>query len=57
LVPSELIGRICFGFFAVVLDIWAVAMWIDQLRQTFGWSGADHASEQFRPAIPPDPTV
>jgi hypothetical protein len=57
LVPSELMGRISFGFFAVILDIWAVAMWIDQLRQTFGSSGADHASEQFRPAIPPDPTV
>jgi hypothetical protein len=57
LVPSELMGRICFGFFAVVLDIWAVAMWIDQLRQTFGSSGAEQASERIRPAIPPDPTA
>ena len=46
-VPSELMGRICFGFFGVVLDIWAVAMWIDQLRQTFGSSSA----EQFRLAL------
>lgn len=49
-VPSELMGRICFGFFAVVLDICAVAMWIDQLRRTFGSSDA----ESSRLASPPD---
>ena len=52
-VPSELMGRICFGFFAVVLDIWAVAMWIDQLRQTLGSSSA----EPLRLASPPDSTA
>jgi Protein of unknown function (DUF3592) len=50
-VPSELMGRICFGFFAAILDIWAAAMWIDLLRKTFGSSSA----EQFPPAIPADP--
>jgi hypothetical protein len=42
-VPSELMGRICFGFFAVVLDICAIAMWIDQLRRTFGSSTAQQS--------------
>ena len=49
-VPSELMGRICFGFFAVVLDICAVAMWIDQLRRMFGSSDP----EASRLASPPD---
>jgi hypothetical protein len=52
-VPSEMMGRICFGFFAVILDIFAVAMWIDQLRQAFGSGSA----EQFRWASPPDSRV
>lgn len=52
-VPSELMGRICFGFFAVILDIFAVAMWIGQLRQLFGSGNAT----QFRWASPPDSTA
>jgi hypothetical protein len=42
-VPSELMGRVSFGFFAVLLDIWAVAMWIDQFRQL---SGPSSSAEQ-----------
>jgi hypothetical protein len=35
--PSELVGRIAFGFFAVVLDVCAVTMWIDQCRRALGY--------------------
>ncbi len=34
--PAEAFGRAVFGVFAVVLDIFAVKMWIDQFRQNFG---------------------
>jgi hypothetical protein len=34
-VPGESLGRAIFGVFAVVLDIWAIKMWIDQCRQIF----------------------
>jgi hypothetical protein len=57
-VPSELMGRVSFGFCAVLLDIWAVAMWIDQFRQTLGSSSPEQALEPCsRPAIPPDSTA
>jgi hypothetical protein len=35
-VPSEIIGRIAFGFFAVILDVCAVGMWIGQFRRLLG---------------------
>jgi hypothetical protein len=34
-IPGELLGRTFFGFFAVVLDIWAIKMWIDRCRRVF----------------------
>jgi hypothetical protein len=37
-VPSEFFGRASFGVCAVVLDIWAIAMWIGQCRRAFGRS-------------------
>jgi Protein of unknown function (DUF3592) len=33
--PTEYLGRAFFGFFAVILDIWAIKMWIDQCRKIF----------------------
>jgi hypothetical protein len=35
-IPVELVGRTFFGFFAVILDIFAIKMWIDQYRRGFG---------------------
>lgn len=35
-IPAESFGRAMFGVFAIILDIWAVGMWIDQSRQIFG---------------------
>jgi hypothetical protein len=37
-VPSELFGRAAFGFFAVILDIIAILMWIDLSRRALGLS-------------------
>jgi hypothetical protein len=37
-VPSEFFGRAAFGFFAVILDIIAIKMWIDQCWGTWGSS-------------------
>jgi Protein of unknown function (DUF3592) len=37
-VPSELFGRVGFGFFAIILDICAIWMWIDLCRRAFGLS-------------------
>lgn len=37
-VPSEFFGRASFGVGAVILDIWAIAMWIGQCRRAFGSS-------------------
>jgi Protein of unknown function (DUF3592) len=37
-VPSEFFGRASFGVGAVMLDIWAIAMWIGQCRRAFGSS-------------------
>jgi Protein of unknown function (DUF3592) len=34
-IPAEYLGRAFFGVFAVILDIWAIKMWIDQCRQIF----------------------
>jgi hypothetical protein len=34
--PGELMGRIAFGAFAVILDVLAIAMWIGQGRRGFG---------------------
>jgi Protein of unknown function (DUF3592) len=35
-IPGELMGRIAFGAFAVILDALAIAMWIGQCRRGFG---------------------
>jgi hypothetical protein len=35
---GELSGRIAFGFFAILLDIFAVGMWIGECRRAFGLS-------------------
>jgi hypothetical protein len=35
-VPGEWMGRAVFGFFAVILDVCAIAMWTGQCRQAFG---------------------
>jgi len=35
-IPGELLGRTFFGFFAVILDIFAIKMWIDEYRRGFG---------------------
>ena len=37
-VSGELSGRIAFGFFAILLDIFAVGMWIGECRRAFGLS-------------------
>src|SRR5260370_41333609 len=37
-VPSEFFGRASFGVCAVILDIWAIAMWIGQCRRALGRS-------------------
>jgi hypothetical protein len=37
-IPSGLFGRAAFGFFAVILDVIAIKMWIDQCRGTWGSS-------------------
>jgi hypothetical protein len=42
--PGELFGRAAFGFFAVVLDIFAIVMWVVLFKSVFG-SGAQ--SEVF----------
>lgn len=34
-IPGEMMGRIVFGVFAVVIDVCVIAMWIGQCRQTF----------------------
>jgi hypothetical protein len=39
-IPSEMIGRAFFGFFAVLLDVCAIAIWVRQCRQMFGSDAA-----------------
>ncbi len=39
-VPGEVMGRVAFGIFAIILDICVVTMWIAQCRQMFGTGGA-----------------
>jgi hypothetical protein len=34
-IPGEMMGRIAFGLFAVILDVCAIGMWIAQLRRGF----------------------
>ena len=34
-IPGEMMGRVMFGIFAVIIDICAVAMWVAQCRQIF----------------------
>jgi hypothetical protein len=34
-IPSETMGRVAFGIFAVVIDLCAIAMWVGQYRQIF----------------------
>jgi hypothetical protein len=43
---GELFGRIAFGFFAIVLDIIAVGMWIGECRRAFGLSANPAAVAQ-----------
>jgi len=38
--PGEYFGRAFFGVFAVILDIWAIKMWIDRCRQLFRSDGS-----------------
>jgi hypothetical protein len=45
-VPSEFFGRASFGVGAVILDIWAIAMWIGQCRRAFGSSTSSEASTE-----------
>jgi hypothetical protein len=45
-VPSEFFGRASFGVGAVMLDIWAIAMWIGQCRRAFGSSTSSEASTE-----------
>ena len=40
-IPGEMMGRISFGVFAVVLDVWAIAMWIGLCRRGFGANASD----------------
>jgi hypothetical protein len=42
-ISSELTGRIMFGFFAVILDVCAIVMWIGQFRQA--WMRSPNASD------------
>jgi hypothetical protein len=37
-ISGELFGRITFGFFAILLDIFAVAMWVGECRRAIGLS-------------------
>lgn len=47
-IPGEMMGRIFFGFFAVVLDICAIAMWVAQCRKMLPpaapTAGPDHST-------------
>ena len=40
-IPSEFLGRALFGVFAVLLNLWAIKMWIDQCGRMLKSSGAD----------------
>ena len=42
-VSGERMGRIMFGFFAVILDVCAIAMWIDQFRRA--WTRSPNAAD------------
>jgi len=37
-VPSELSGRVAFGIAAIIFDIFAILMWVQQCRRALGWS-------------------
>lgn len=37
-VSSQWMGRVMFGLFAVILDIWAIAMWVAEARRLLGRS-------------------
>jgi hypothetical protein len=37
-VPSELSGRVAFGIAAIIFDIFAIRMWVQQCRRALGWS-------------------
>lgn len=52
--PGELFGRVAFGFFAILLDIFAVAMWIGVLRRLGGASTAATNSAAGRSLPAPD---
>jgi hypothetical protein len=43
-VSGQWMGRAVFGLFAVILDIWAIAMWIAECRRAFGVSASSDAS-------------
>ena len=42
-VSSQWMGRAVFGIFAVILDIWAVAMWVAEGRRIFGPSTSSNS--------------
>ena len=49
-ISGELVGRTVFGFFAVILDIFAIKMWFDECRLVFGPStGSDASTGQGPP--------
>ena len=35
-IPDEMVGRVAFGFFGVIVSICAVGMWVGQFRQMLG---------------------
>ena len=54
-IPGELMGRIAFGAFAVILDVVAIAMWVGLCRRGLG---SDAWAKQGAPAInPADSTI
>jgi Protein of unknown function (DUF3592) len=58
-IPSEFFGRAVFGFFAVVLDICAIAMWAGKGQLTFGPPTSPGASDAQgdRTTSPADSTI
>jgi hypothetical protein len=40
-IPGEMMGRATFGIFAILLDVWSIAMWIRQCRNGFGANASD----------------
>jgi hypothetical protein len=45
-IPGETVGRAAFGFFGVIVSIFAAGMWIGQLRQMLGLKTSGWSMEQ-----------